>query len=103
MTSDQQATRRPVIILIGAVLLAIALNAGYTTWAVGLERLSQQAAQQAQRQAGREVERKICRTLAALAALRPPPGNPAANPSRAFDQRLHATLSQLAPDLGCGR
>ena len=28
-------------------------------------------------------------------------GNPATNPSRAFDDHLHATLDRLGPDLGC--
>ena len=67
-----------------------------------------QAAQQrreqlAQRRAGEAVEHKICTTMAQLAALKPPPGNPDTNPSRAFDQSLHATLDGLGPDLGCGK
>lgn len=56
---------------------------------------------QAQRRAGELAERKICTTLAQLAALRPPAGSASANPSRAYEQRLHATLDQLGPDLGC--
>jgi hypothetical protein len=59
---------------------------------------SQQAAQ---RQQGLLVEHSICTTLAKLAALKPPPGSAVANPSRAYEQRLHATLDQLSPDLGC--
>jgi hypothetical protein len=49
------------------------------------------------------VEQKICSTLNALAKLTPPPGNPKTNPSRAYDQQLHATLDGLGPDLGCGK
>lgn len=60
---------------------------------------TQRAAQQAQ---GEIVERKLCTTLDGIAALRPPAGNPATNPSRAFDQHLHAKLGQLGTDLGCG-
>ena len=57
--------------------------------------------QAAARRQGELVERRLCTTLDRLAVLRPPPGNPVTNPSRAFDQHLHATLSQLGPDLGC--
>lgn len=57
-----------------------------------------QATQQRQ---GQVVEAKLCTTLGQLAALGPPAGDPASNPSRGFDQRLHATLAQLGPDLGC--
>ena len=85
---------RPVAVAITSVVLALALNAGFTYWSIG-------NAQQAQRQQGIAVERKICTTLAHLAALKPPAGNPVKNPSRAFDQDLHATLDQLGPDLGC--
>lgn len=59
------------------------------------------ANQAAQRRAGQQVERALCQTLDRLAALKPPPGNPVQNPARGYDQQLHATLSQLAPDLGC--
>jgi hypothetical protein len=57
--------------------------------------------QAAARAQGILVEEKICATLGQLAALKPPPGDPATNPSRAFDDRLHATLDGLGPDLGC--
>jgi hypothetical protein len=59
------------------------------------------ASQAAQRQQSLIVERKICTTMGRLAALKPPAGNAAANPSRAYEQQLHATLDQLGPDLGC--
>jgi len=48
------------------------------------------------------VEQKLCTTFSKLAVLQPPPGNPATNPSRAYDQELHATLDELGSDLGCG-
>lgn len=76
------------------MVLAIALNAGFTLWAIS----SNQAAQ---RQQGLAVERKICTTMGRLAALKPPPGNPKTNPSRAFDDQLHSTLDGLGVDLGC--
>lgn len=57
----------------------------------------------AQQRAGELVEQKLCATLGKLAALTPPAGNPATNPSRAYEQELHATLDQLGPDIHCGR
>ena len=59
----------------------------------------EQAAQQRQ---GAVLEAKLCTSLARLAALKPPAGNPAANPARAFDQEQQAVLAQLGPDVGCG-
>ena len=62
-----------------------------------------------QRRQGELLEARLCATLeplAGLATLTPPPGNPLANPSRAFEQQLVvrlAPLAQLGPDLGCGR
>jgi hypothetical protein len=43
----------------------------------------------------------LCLTFGDLGALKPPPGDPAKNPSRAYDDKLHATLIQLGTDLGC--
>jgi hypothetical protein len=57
--------------------------------------------QAAQQRAGAELEEKLCDTFGRLAALKPPPGNPAANPSRAYLQNQHDTLAQLGTDLGC--
>ncbi len=60
-----------------------------------------QREQSGQRHEGQVVEYKLCTTFRALAALKPPPGNPAANPSRAYLQAEHTTLVQLGTDLGC--
>ena len=79
-------------------VLSVLLSASSWFW-IAHEVNSTAAAQQ---QAGQLVERKLCATLGKLAVLKPPPGNPAANPSRAYEQELHATLDQLGPDLGCG-
>ena len=57
--------------------------------------------QAAQRRQGEAVEHSICTTLVKLAALKPPAGSATANPSRAYEQQLHATLDELGPDLGC--
>jgi hypothetical protein len=62
---------------------------------------AQRREQAAARRTGEIVEQRICLTMHKLAALTPPAGNPARNPSRAFDDELHATLDQLGPDIGC--
>jgi type II secretory pathway pseudopilin PulG len=62
------------------------------------EQRKQETAQQAQ---GLAIERKLCLTFGELAANQPPPGNPVKNPSRAYDQRNHAILAQIGPDLDC--
>ena len=88
-------------ILLALVLIMGAGNLLATRTEVQSAQATQQREQAAQRRQGETVEHKICTTLAHLAALRPPAGNPRTNPSRAYDQRLHATLDGLAPDLGC--
>lgn len=55
----------------------------------------------AQQRAGVVLGERLCTTFGRLAALKPPPGNPAVNPSRAYEQEEHATLDQLGTDLGC--
>jgi hypothetical protein len=62
----------------------------------------QRREQAEQRAAGVAVERKLCTTFGELAANRPPPGNPATNPSRGYDQRNHKILDEVGPDLQCG-
>ncbi len=59
------------------------------------------ASQAAQKRQGQAVETKLCATFGKLGALKPPPGSPAHNPSRAFEQSLHATLVELGTDVGC--
>ncbi len=62
---------------------------------------SQAREQVVQHQAGVAVEKKLCDTFGELAALQPPAGSPASNPSRAFEQSLHSRLVDLGIDLGC--
>lgn len=91
----------------GGNLLWTAYEVSSATTAQQNQQASQQrqaaAEQAAQRQQGALLEAKLCSTLGKLAALKPPAGNPATNPARAFDQSLHSTLAQLGPDLGCGK
>jgi hypothetical protein len=62
-----------------------------------------QAARQkaAQQRAGEAIERKLCGVFDGIAALKPPAGDPATNPSRAYEQRLHAKLAEVGPILKC--
>ena len=96
-----RGTLRSVAVLVLLGLLVTGANLLWTAHAVNSYRTAQQQAAASQQRQGAEIEAKLCQTLGRLAALKPPPGNPAANPSRAYEDRLHATLDQLGPDLGC--
>jgi hypothetical protein len=97
-----RGARRAIVSLFA---LTLALSGASILFAVGYYH-REAAAQQRQ---GELLEQRLCATLdplAGLATLRPPAGNPADNPSRAFEQQLAvklATLAQLGPDLGCGK
>jgi len=92
----------------GAALVALTLIVGggnlLASWdEVHAYKASQAREQAAQQRQGIVLEGKLCETFGKLAALKPPPGSAAENPSRAFEQKLHDTLDQLGSDLGCGR
>ena len=89
-------TLRSVAVLVLVAIMLAGLNLLWTAHEVR----ANTAAQQRQ---GQVVEQKLCSTLGKLAALTPPPGSPEANPSRKYEQEMHATLDQLGPDLGCKR
>jgi hypothetical protein len=65
------------------------------------QQAEQHREQEAQLQAATAEFRALCTTFTKLAALKPPQGNPATNPSRAYLQGQHDTLDQLGTDLGC--
>jgi hypothetical protein len=88
-------TRRAIVMLL---VLTVALSGLALLAAVGYYHRSEGA----QQRQGEQLEQKLCTSLAKLAALKPPGGSPASNPSRAFEQQQHAVLAQLGPDLGCG-
>lgn len=92
-------SRRVRRALVSLFALAVILAASGLFW-IGHAVNASQAAQRSQ---GQAVERKLCTTFGKLAALKPPSGDPASNPSRAFDDNLHDTLDQLGTDLGCDR
>ena len=54
-----------------------------------------------QKKQGMLVEERLCKTFGDLAALKPPPGDPKTNPSRAYDQGVHTVLSGVGPDIDC--
>ena len=97
-------TRRALRSVAVLVLLALLVGGASLLWTARQEnafQASQRAQITAQKQQGAVIERKLCQTLGRLTALKPPPGDPHTNPSRAFEQDLHATLAQLGPDIGC--
>ena len=100
-----RSIRRALVYLFA---LAATLSIGNLLWtahethasraAIQSEYASEQAAQKRE---GQIVVRALCITFTKLAALKPPAGNPATNPSRAYLQGQHDTLDQLGADLGC--
>lgn len=106
-TMFNRSIARSVVFLF---LLAVSLSVVCLFWIshaensaqAALKRLEQKQ-QQEQQQAGALVVQKLCATLGKLAALKPPAGSAVNNPSRAYEQHLHATLDGLGPDIGCPR
>jgi hypothetical protein len=90
-----------VVFLFALAALSGAGNLLWTAHEVNAAAAAQRQEQAAQQQAAGVVQEKLCTTLRKLSALEPPPGNTLTNPSRGFDQDLHATLNELGPDLGC--
>jgi hypothetical protein len=88
-----------VLFAIGAALGAA--NLFWTAHEVNAATEAQHQEQAAQQRQGAMIEQRLCTSLDRLAALKPPAGNPATNPSRAFDDDQHAVLAQLGTDVGC--
>ena len=90
---------------ISALLVLTLITGGGNLWASWAEVHADRAAQHhelvLQQRASVILGEKLCTTFGTLAALKPPPGNPAKNPSRAFEDNLHTALDQLGTDLGC--
>ena len=74
---------RAITLAVASILLALALNAGFTLWAVETS------------------QHHWCATLDLLYTEKPPPGPAARNPSRAYLQDLHARFADLRSSLGC--
>jgi hypothetical protein len=91
-----------------AVLLILTLVVGAANlWASYQFNQNAKAAEQrtvqAQQRQGREITVKLCHIFGGIAALKPPAGSAAANPSRAYEQNLHGYLAQVPSVLNCPR
>jgi hypothetical protein len=78
--------RSPVALVLAvvALVLALGLNAAYTTWAVS------------------NSQHRWCAVIDLLNAAPAPAGSPQENPSRAYDQKLARDFRDLKGSLGCG-
>lgn len=86
------------------LVLVLIIGAGnlWATYAEVNSFKAQFAAQQrVQQELGKQEVGKLCSTFGHLAALKPPAGDAAANPSRAYEQQLHSILSGVVVDIGC--
>jgi hypothetical protein len=92
--------RVPVALLV----LVLIMGAG-SLLASGLQNQSFQAGQRheeaVQRRQGQMIEHKICQDVTTMAAILPPAGPPAVNPSRAYEQAEHRAWSGLVLAIGC--
>jgi hypothetical protein len=100
---DEIRYRRSMVrlgILIGSCfVLLVVLIASFIITKISQDKLN--SIQQAERSQGVVVEQKLCTTLNSLRDLKPPPGDPVSNPSRAYLQQQHDKLAQLSVDVGC--
>lgn len=97
------AVRRHASALFLAALIVALTGASYAGLYEQNARSQRQFAQvQArQRQAGLLIEKSLCADLATMAAIPAPAGNPARNPSRAYEQAEARAWAGLVRDLGC--
>ena len=82
-TQARPSPGRAIALAVASILLALALTAGFTYWAVTTS------------------QHHWCATLNLLYTEKPPPGPAASNPSRAYLQDLHARFADLRSSLGC--
>lgn len=87
---------RLVALMASCLAAALVLNGLFTIWSV-------QNFKRQEQQNGIIVQRKICKTLDLLYREKPPSGDASKNPSRAYEQDLHARFADLRIDLGCVR
>lgn len=93
--------RRALVFMFTLFLLLSAANFLWAARQQHAYEASLKASHAAHERADQMVIDRLCLTFGKLGALEPPAGNPATNPSRAYDQETHATLVQLGTDLGC--
>jgi hypothetical protein len=85
---------RAIVYLFALNLILIALCL------VGLARYEDDS-QAAQRRAGEVIEQKICTDVGSMARIPAPSGDPATNPSRAYEQAEQRTWRGLFRGLDC--
>lgn len=100
--------KRGAYAYVALALVSVVLSAASLLGAISYYHASQASQQRqdaavaaSQKAQSEAFEQKLCATLDRLAALKPPPGSPAGNPSRAYLQQQHAVLAELGPDVGC--
>jgi hypothetical protein len=98
ITYRKSMVRIGVLISVCFILL-IVLTASFIVTRLGQDQFDQ--VQKSQQKQGQIIEQKLCTTLEGLKSLKPPLGNPASNPSRAYLQEQHDKLAQLSVDIGC--
>ena len=96
LTPISPGAKRAVVILFTLTMAIGAVNLLFTVEYY-------KTVQANERRQGAAFEQKLCATLSRLAALEPPAGSAAGNPSRAYLQREHTVLAELGPDVGCRR
>ena len=88
--------RRLIWITIGSLAFDVVL-----TVVLGLLAIQVHDTQTTAKRQGVAVETKLCASFNSLAALQPPAGNAATNPSRAYERSLHVRLEQIGISVGC--
>ena len=96
-----RAKRQGIVYLFVFSLALSVANLFWTSHEVNANDAVHAQQQAEQQRAGVLIEAKLCSTFGSLAVLKPPPGNPAKNPSRAYLQDEHAKLAQVGTDLRC--
>lgn len=86
------------VVMSGGTLLSQQLQQNSFEATIARNHQKNLQAQAAQAQA---VEAKLCAIFLPIVSLKAPPGSPADNPSRLFEQQLEAKLAQVAPALSC--
>jgi hypothetical protein len=108
---------RALALTIICVLAAVLLLGGYFTWSTGstnaqLVATNQRLAatnvklreeQAAAQKGGLLIEKAICLDMGTMAAIPPPAGAGASNPSRAYERAEHRAWQGLFDGLRCGK
>lgn len=88
----------------GAALLIAAVfivNAAFTVlWTAAIEHQLNAVSQQERQQGEKELQ-KLCADIGTMAAIPPPAGAPAANPSRGYEQAEHRAWLGLTEAIQC--